>query len=134
MSKFVTNTYGGTKELLKFPDHYVALAVTVDDDGVAAVDGKKIVPAGTIVGGKTGAVLGNLNQKVVEKIVIGDLDAHTATGAEGVLKYDVDVTHGPTPGAMLIHGFIAQDKLPYVNKPAAAAAAADLLPMIKFIK
>jgi len=52
MSKFVVNDYGNKKEILKFPDHYVAVAVTVDDKGVVAENGKKIVPAGTIVGGK----------------------------------------------------------------------------------
>jgi len=30
MSKFVETEYGSTKEILKFPDHYVALAVMVD--------------------------------------------------------------------------------------------------------
>jgi hypothetical protein len=45
MSKFVEKEYGSTKEILKFPDHYVALAVMVGDTGVAAdpATGKKIV-------------------------------------------------------------------------------------------
>lgn len=52
MSKFVETIYTNSKEILKFPDHYVNAAVTVDDTGVTAnADGKKIVPAGTIVGG-----------------------------------------------------------------------------------
>lgn len=116
MSKFVENTYGGTKEILKFSDHYVTLAVMVDDEGIVAnADGKKIVKAGTIVGGKAAPVLANLNQPVQEKNTQGD----DATDAEGVLKYDVDVTHGPKEGAMIIHGFIATDKLP--TAPAAEA-------------
>lgn len=54
MSKFVTKDYTNKKEILKFPDHYVAVAVTVDDTGIVAdADGKKIVSAGTIVGGGT---------------------------------------------------------------------------------
>ena len=244
MSKFVETEYLNKKEILKFPDHYVALAVMVSDEGVDPnEDGKKIVPAGTIVGGKDAPVLENLDQPVVDKntppakatkdfavaqdsgggninltltavapgtagnsitltmssqtaaagdevevvvtgtdivvkpvvdngtvtSTIGDVvnainanaDAKalvvasadedvldkvitknvaktnlaggsdgTVTGAEGILLNDVDVTYGPAPGAMLIHGFVAVDKLPEV--PASGAAAA--LPMIAFIK
>lgn len=50
--KFTQTNYLGTKQILKFPDHYVAMTVTVDDAGVVAdEDGNKIVAAGTIVGG-----------------------------------------------------------------------------------
>ena len=66
MSKFVTTTYGNRKEILKFPDHYVDLAVTVDDTGVAAnADGRKIVPAGTIIGN---GILGDIT-KLAKKAV-----------------------------------------------------------------
>ncbi|WP_240927595.1 hypothetical protein [Paenibacillus thiaminolyticus] len=52
MSKFVQTDYGNKKQILKFPDHYVNVAITVDNVGVTAnSDGKKIVPAGTIMGG-----------------------------------------------------------------------------------
>lgn len=244
MSKFVQTDYLNKKEILKFPDHYVALAVMVSDEGVSAnADGKKIVPAGTIVGGKDAPVLENLDQPVADKntppakatknfavaeddaskninltltavepgtagnsisltmssetaatgnevevavsntditvkpvvadttvtSTIGDVvnainadaDAKAlvvasadedvldevitknvskttlaggsdgaATDAEGILLNDVDVTYGPAPGAMLIHGFVDLNKLPEV--PAFGAAAA--LPMIAFIK
>ena len=244
LSKFVQTDYLNKKEILKFPDHYVALAVMVDDSGVSAdADGKKIVPAGTIVGGKDAPVLENLDQPVVNKntppakatknfavaedgggeninltltavepgaagnsisltmssqnaatsgkvevavtgtdiivkpvvnegtvtSTIGDvvnaINANaaakalvvasapddvlttvitkdvtktfladgsdgTVTDAEGILLNDVDVTYGPAPGAMLIHGFVDLNKLPEV--PAFGAAAA--LPMIAFIK
>lgn len=68
LSKFVQTDYLNKREILKFPDHYVALAVMVSDEGVSAdADGKKIVPAGTIVGGKDAPVLENLDQPVVNK-------------------------------------------------------------------
>ncbi|HHT47379.1 MAG TPA: hypothetical protein GX004_08895 [Firmicutes bacterium] len=245
MSKFLETEFVSTKEVLKFPDHYVALAVMVDDADVQAnEDGKKIVPKGTIVGGKSSPVLANLNEPVVEKhadpavkaglttgedndvdlnneivweavtaghignlitvtlvdpdkaseslsitvtgfdivvslatgadkaitstpaTIVSAVNADTSakllvlaagtgtdpveavsktylsggadpqtTGAEGVLLNDVDVTHGPKEGAMLVHGFVAVDKLPYSTGNAAVAAAAGLvLPMIKFIK
>lgn len=71
MSKFVETPYVSTKEILKFPDHYVALAVLVDND-VLEVGGKKIVPKGTIVGGKNGSVLASLDEPVVNKFFPGD--------------------------------------------------------------
>ena len=243
MSKFVETEYGSTKEILKFPDHYVALAVMVDNTGVQADDnGKKIVPKGTIVGGVGGSVLADTSLPVADKkapvaaaLLTGDLAAGTAImwrakatgvagngisvesvdpsgntqalavtlssqkitvslatdgsgditstakqiaakvnetndvkdlvvatalfpdstepveeltetnlvggaavgtfGAEGVLLNDIDVTYGAKEGAMIIHGFVAIDKLPYGDdNDTVAAAAGAVLPMIKFIK
>jgi len=109
----------GKKEILKFPDHYVAMPVTVSDTGVTAnAEGKKIVPAGTIIGG------GFLTSETAAAVKTN------ATGAQGVLFWDVDVTYGPAAGAAIIHGFIDLDKLP----EAPAAAAVTELNMIKFIK
>lgn len=119
MSKFVETTYTNKKEILKFPDHYVNVAVTVSDTGVAANgDGKKIVPAGTILGG------GFLASESVPAVKTN------GAGAEGVLFNDTDVTFGPAPGAALIHGFIALDKLP----EAPAAEAVTALKQITFLK
>lgn len=134
MSKFVETHFGGTKEILKFPDHYVALAVTVDDDGIEANEnGKKIIPKGTVVGGKTKSVIDNDEEPVVGKVVVEE-EEYSATGAEGVLLNDVDVTHGPAPGAMVIHGFIAIDKLPYEDNDEAVDAVRAVVNGIKFIR
>lgn len=66
--KFKQTDFTGTKEILKFPDHYVAIAVTVDDNGIVAnADGKKIVTKGTIVGGAAASVLADDTQKVQKK-------------------------------------------------------------------
>jgi hypothetical protein len=101
MSKFVQTDYGNRKEILKFPDHYVNMPITVDDTGITAgSDGKKIVPAGTILGG------GVLTDPT--KLAVKSNDEN----AEGVLFNDVDVTYGPAPGALTIHGFIDLAKLP----------------------
>lgn len=117
--KFTETAYGNRKEILKFPDHYVNLAITVDDTGVTAnAEGKKIVPAGTIMGG------GVLASETVKATAVN------GTGSEGVLFYDVDVTYGPAPGALTIHGFIDLDKLPAA--PTADAVAA--LKQITFLK
>jgi len=66
--KFKSTSYSGTAEILKFPDHYVGIAVTVSDAGIVAnADGKKIVSKGTIVGGANASVLADDTQKVTEK-------------------------------------------------------------------
>lgn len=122
--KFVQTDYLGTKGILRFPDHYVIIPVMVDDTGVTTnADGKKIVLAGTIIGGNGGKVLEDPDNILV--IAQNDADA------EGVLFNDIDVTYGPAPGAMLIHGFPALDKLPAA--PAAEAVTA-LAGRIVFLK
>lgn len=129
--KFVTTDYGNKKEILKFPDHYVALGVMVDDAGIAAnSDGKKIVSAGTIVGG---GVLADNTKKVSAKNTQGGATGTAGAGvdAEGVLLNDVDVTYGPSSGAMIVHGFIDLDKLP--TAPVADAVTA-LKGRILFLK
>ncbi len=239
MSFYAETTYSNTKQIL-LCDHKVAINVLVDDDGVKVnPDGKKIVPAGTIVGGKKQPVLTNRGEPVVKKntqavfakleldnassdanskvtitakeagvagdsikvefldpgdssqalsvSIVGDtivvslatganseitstaaqvatainehdvanqlvsaeasgdgstvVEEHAAkalsggsdgTGylAEGVLLYDVDVTHGANTGAMLIHGFVLLERLP--EDPCADAIAA--LKDITFVK
>ena len=126
MSKFVSTTYTNSKEILKF-DHYVAMGVTVDDAGIVAnADGKKIVPAGTIIGGTGGA------NAILAKDTVLATKHNTQSGAtgsagagvdaEGVLLSDVDVTYGDAQGTMIIHGFIDLSKLP--EAPCADAVTA----------
>ncbi|QOS98118.1 hypothetical protein JNUCC42_16525 [Brevibacterium sp. JNUCC-42] len=123
MSKFVETNYSNKKEILKFPDHYVALAVTVDDAGITTnVEGKKIVPAGTILGG---GVLTDPSKVAKKAKTTAD-----KSDADGVLLNDTDVTYGPAPGAMVIHGFIDLNKIP--NTPDVAEIAA--LKQITFLK
>lgn len=119
MSKFVVNNYLSSKEILRVADHYVAIPVAVSGEGIVLEDGKKIVKAGTIIGGKTNPVLENENEVVVEK---------NTTDAEGVLLYDVDVTHGINAGSMVIHGFVKLSKLP----EAPSTEAKDALKQIIF--
>ncbi|PPA88947.1 hypothetical protein, partial [Brevibacillus laterosporus] len=93
MSKFVETNYSNKKEILKFPDHYVALAVTVDDTGITTNgEGKKIVPAGTILGG---GVLADSSKVAKKAKTTAD-----KSDADGVLLNDTDVTYGPASGAM----------------------------------
>lgn len=111
----VTRTdYGNNKEILKYPDHYVGMAVMVSDAGVSAgTDGRKIVPAGTLVGNSAS----------------GAVSAVNSSTSEGVLLSNTDVTHGNAPASMIIHGFINKEKIP--AQPSAGALTA--LNMIKFL-
>ena len=79
MSKFVVTEYGNKLEILKFPDHYVAIPVTVDATGVSLVNGKKIVPAGTIVGGTDASILDDPEELAVKGYTAGT-KASVATG------------------------------------------------------
>lgn len=117
-----TIEYGNRKEILKFND-FISTVVTVSDEGVQATNGKKIVKAGTIIGGLTKPVLLNPGELVEDKNT-----AEKASGAEGVLLYDVNVTNGPREGAMVIWGFIDLAKTP------AEPVAEINLPQITFMK
>lgn len=104
--KFETRTFNpARKEILKFPDHYVNVAITVSDTaGTVNEEGRKIVPAGTILGG---GILADENTPAVKAETSVD-----TSNAEGILFNDVDVTNGPAKGALLIHGFVDTSKLP----------------------
>lgn len=132
MSKFIETDYTTPKEILKY-DHYVAIPVTVSDANITAVNGQKIVPAGTIVGGIGGSTLTDDTKPVEIKNTQGGATgtAGSAVDAEGVLLEDVDVTYGPEGGSMVIHGFIELDNLPVA--PVADAVTA-LKGRILFVK
>lgn len=108
------------KDILYLLDDYTAIAVNVSDDGVTAgTDGKKIVPAGTVIGG----VLEDPTQAAV---AAAGGSGEGAVAAEGVLMHDVDVTDGDALGTMIIRGVLDGTKLP-ANITAAQKAT---LPMI----
>lgn len=135
--KFETVNYlDPVKSIVKFPDHYVGMPVMLDDTGITAnSDGKKIIPAGTIIGGagSTNTILGNTATLAVkDNTQAGATGAgHSGVDAEGVLFSDVDVTYGSVPGTMIIHGFIDLNKLP--EAPCADAITA-LKNRIVFLK
>ncbi len=98
--------YTTGKQILVFPDHYVGVAHTFNQNDAAAVtvDGRKIIRAGTIY------------------------PTNDAT-AIGVVFSDTDVTDGDCNGTIIIHGFIKKAALPV----APAAEAITALNMIKFM-
>lgn len=134
--KYTSITYTNRNEILKFADHAVAIPVMVDDAGIAAnAEGKKIVLAGTIIGGTGGANTVLANDTVVATVHNTQGGATTTAGAavdaEGVLLNDVDVTFGDAPGSMLIHGFVDLAKLPSVPTVDAIAALKGRITFLK---
>lgn len=83
---------------------FVAFTTQVESAGVVAnEEGRKIVPAGTV------------------------LPANDAT-AEGILMHDTDVTEGPQPGSLVVEAYVIPERLPV----APAAEAITALKEIKF--
>lgn len=66
-NRVVKESYGNSQEILKI-NEFIAIPVLVDSDDVDLVNGKKILPAGSIVGGKTKARLSNPQEPVVDKL------------------------------------------------------------------
>lgn len=104
--EYNSQDYTTGKQILVFPDHYVCVAhtFTKDDAAATAVDGRKIIKAGTVY-------------------------PTNDASAKGIVFNDMDVTNGDVTGALLIHGFVKTAALPV----APAAAAKTALKQIEFL-
>lgn len=81
---------------------FQAFTQQVSDAGVTAnAEGKKIVPAGTIWPSN---------------------DAN----AKGILHNDVDVTHGPQPGSVIVEGYVLEARLPVAPDATAKTALKEI--------
>ena len=104
--ELTTKSYGAPKDILYILDDYTAITVNVSATGVSAgSDGRKIVPAGTVIGG----VLADPTQGAV---AAAGGSGEGTVAAEGVLMHDVDVTAGDALGTMIIRGVLDGTKLP----------------------
>ena len=112
------------KNVLIAPELAFTIGCQVGNAGVSAVGGKKIIPAGTIVGAEASV----LTERATVLTVINE---GTIAQAQGVLVNDVDVTAGNTTGTLLVAGFVDLDKMP---EAAAELAATAELPKITFVK
>ena len=103
--RFTQTEYGSEKQILMFPNPYVAAPQKFSQGSSLAVDvnGRKIIKAGTIY------------------------PANDAT-ALGIVFSDLDVTEGDQNGAIIVFGFVKTNALPV----APTAAAKTALNMIKF--
>ncbi|MHA3065642.1 hypothetical protein [Lacticaseibacillus saniviri] len=96
-------TFGATKQVLGTIANKVALGVVLGDAGVTAdATGKKIIPAGTPVGGDQSTL------EDEQAILVVSNDAK----AQGVLEHEVDVTAGTGNGTLIINGYINENRLP----------------------
>lgn len=109
MMKFTTKEYGSEKHILAIPDHYVAIArtaakATAADGMVVSENGRFIIKAGTVY------------------------PANNET-AIGLVLQDYDVTDSGASMAIVIHGFVREDRLP----EALSTTAKPVLPQITVI-
>lgn len=96
-----TNSYANEKQILIAPELAFSIGCLVGNTGVEAdANGKKIIKAGTPVGGST-SVLTN-RQTVLTK---------GAENAQGVVLHDVDVTDGDSRATLVIAGYVDLYKL-----------------------
>ena len=89
--KVIQTEYGTSIDILFNLAPYNARPIMVDDDGVTAKDGKKIVKAGSLLN-KDGAVVNDGT-------------------ARYVLLKDIDVTYGPAAGAGVYTGTLDEKKI-----------------------
>lgn len=124
--KMMTQTLTTPKQILFNVQNQMSIGVIVKNTGVAAdSNGKKIVKAGTPIGGDTSLLENRATGAVVTNL------AADGAKAQGVLLHDVDVTAGDANGSMLIWGFVNLDRLDVV--PVAEAKTA-LKGKVTFIK
>lgn len=92
MMKFTTKEYGSEKHILAIPNHYVTIArtaakATTANGMVVFENGRFIIKAGTVY------------------------PANNET-AIGLVLQDYDVTDSDASMAIVIHGFVREDRLP----------------------
>lgn len=109
MMKFTTKEYDSAKHILAIPDHYVAIArtaakATTVGGMVVSENGRFIIKAGTVY------------------------PANDET-AIGLVLQDYDVTDSDASMAIVIHGFVREDRLP----AALSTTAKPVLPQITVI-
>lgn len=97
-----TKHFGSPKQILAIVEPKVAIGAVIGDTGVTANEqGRKIIPAGTPVGGEASTL--DDSQAV--------LTVSNDAKAQGVLEHDVDVTNGTTDGTLIIFGFVNENRL-----------------------
>lgn len=124
MSNLVkTTSYGTEKTILIAPELAFTIPVQVTNTGITAdADGKKIIKAGTPIGGSTN-VLENRNTVLV---------VANGSTAQGVILHDIDVTAGQENATMVVAGYVDLNKIAVADQPVADAKAA--LTKITFMK
>ena len=98
-NKIKSQSYGNRKEILIAPELAFTIGCVVSGTGIEAVNGRKILKAGTPVGGAD--VLTN-RQAVISK---------NTEAPVGVVLHDVDVTDGDENATLVVKGQVDLLKL-----------------------
>lgn len=99
---FMVEKAVNTNQILIDPSKYFAMGCVVDDPAAVAVNGKKIMKAGTLL-------TGDLNDRIT-----AFTPAATDSGVSdvvGVLLHDTDITSGANNAAVVIWGFINTSRM-----------------------
>lgn len=119
--KSYTNDY---TDCLLAPHLAFEVGVKITNTNVTAnADGKKIIPAGTPIGGDTSALTTRTATLQVTN------SASLGSKTQGILRYPVDVTSGSANATMIIRGVVDSSKCPSLDSTVAAA-----IPLIQFVK
>ena len=104
------------KDVVLNPDNLFEIGVQVSNTGVTAnAEGRKIIPAGTPVGGSTNVL------ETRNTVLAVTNTAATGENAQGVLRHDVDVTDGNANATLVVRGEIDLSKCPTIVAEAKAA-------------
>lgn len=109
------NNNAPVKDVLLAPHVSFEIGVQVANTGVSTANGKKIIPAGTPIGGTTSALT---TRTAVLQVTNS---SSNGANAQGVLRYDLDVTDGNANGTMIVFGFIDESKCPSIDTTAKTA-------------
>ncbi len=110
-----TSSYSTEKDILLAPHLAFTIAVQVNNTGVATENGKKIIPAGTPVGGTTSVL------ETRSTVLSVTNKAADGANAQGVLRHDVDVTDGTANAELIIGGYVDSSKCPTIDTTAKTA-------------
>lgn len=111
MAQMVKKTTYNEVELdvLLNPDNAFEIGVQVGDTGVSAnEEGRKIIKAGTPVGGTVSAL------KVRNTVLTIANSSSAGANAQGVLRHDVDVTNGVANATLIVRGEVDSSKCPVI--------------------
>ena len=96
-------------DILLNPDNAFEIGVVVANTGVNAdSNGRKIIKAGTPVGGTTSVL------KTRNTVLTVANTSSNGANAQGVLRYDVDVTDGNANATLIVRGEIDSSKCPTI--------------------
>ena len=120
-------SYTTPKSILIAPELAYSIPVIVGNTGVSAgSDGRKIIKAGTAIGGDTSVLT---NRQTVLKVTN---DSTNGSKSQGIILHDVDVTDGDANATMLVFGFVDLNKIETTAQPVTEAKTA--LTKITFMK